>query len=119
MTDVELLPPVTVECGDGKVVFYATPDHSGSQTCGPDPRSSLYPVQTTPECQEDEPCWDCTTMGNMICGPITPITATTVVAVPPRPVDTLPVTGMDAVSLGLYAGLAVLFGVMFTRVKKH
>jgi len=22
-----------------------------------------------PACQEDEPCWDCTTMGNLICGP--------------------------------------------------
>lgn len=22
------------------------------------------------ECQEDEPCWDCKTMGNHICGPV-------------------------------------------------
>ena len=22
------------------------------------------------ECQEDEPCWDCETMGNRICGPL-------------------------------------------------
>lgn len=22
-------------------------------------------------CEEDMPCWDCTTMGNRICGPIT------------------------------------------------
>lgn len=21
-------------------------------------------------CQEDEPCWDCATMGNLICGPV-------------------------------------------------
>lgn len=26
------------------------------------------PLHTT-ECQEDEPCWDCHTMGNKICGP--------------------------------------------------
>ncbi len=25
----------------------------------------------TEVCQEDEPCWDCETMGNQICGPIT------------------------------------------------
>lgn len=23
-------------------------------------------------CQEDEACWDCRTMGNRLCGPITP-----------------------------------------------
>lgn len=22
-----------------------------------------------PKCWEDEPCWDCETMGNQICGP--------------------------------------------------
>jgi hypothetical protein len=21
------------------------------------------------ECQEDDPCWDCATMGNLVCGP--------------------------------------------------
>jgi hypothetical protein len=26
------------------------------------------PVQPTPDCQEDQPCWDCGSMGNMICG---------------------------------------------------
>lgn len=28
-----------------------------------------YSDWTQPACQEDEPCWDCTTMGNRICGP--------------------------------------------------
>lgn len=23
----------------------------------------------TPQCQEDQPCWNCHTMGNRICGP--------------------------------------------------
>jgi hypothetical protein len=23
-----------------------------------------------PACQEDQPCWDCQTMGNRICGPV-------------------------------------------------
>ncbi|AEJ95733.1 hypothetical protein FDI64_gp59 [Mycobacterium phage Zemanar] len=24
---------------------------------------------TGQQCEEDQPCWDCTTMGNRICGP--------------------------------------------------
>lgn len=27
-------------------------------------------VATTLPCQEDQPCWDCATMGNRICGPV-------------------------------------------------
>lgn len=27
-------------------------------------------------CQEDEPCWDCETMGNQICGPLPSIPRT-------------------------------------------
>lgn len=27
-------------------------------------------------CQEDDPCWDCSTMGNRICGTTTPRTTT-------------------------------------------
>ena len=40
----------------------------------PAPRDSSNeesPVQ--PRCEEDMPCWDCTTMGNRICGPATDI----------------------------------------------
>lgn len=34
---------------------------------------------TQPTCEEDEPCWDCHTMGNRVCGPATaaPIAAPT------------------------------------------
>jgi hypothetical protein len=28
---------------------------------------TIPPVSIT--CQEDEPCWDCTSMGNGVCGP--------------------------------------------------
>ncbi len=28
------------------------------------------PATPAPVCQEDMPCWDCTTMGNLICGPV-------------------------------------------------
>lgn len=36
-------------------------------------------VATEPVCMEDEPCWDCKTMENKICGPVT-------VPAPPAPV---------------------------------
>lgn len=26
-------------------------------------------VENSPVCEEDEPCWDCATMGNRVCGP--------------------------------------------------
>lgn len=30
-----------------------------------------YPTPTVNEqCEEDMPCWDCETMGNLICGPL-------------------------------------------------
>lgn len=29
------------------------------------------PAQGVVDCMEDEPCWDCATMGNKVCGPIT------------------------------------------------
>jgi hypothetical protein len=35
-----------------------------TQTHIPQPRP-------TPRCEEDQPCWDCRTMGNHICGPTT------------------------------------------------
>jgi len=29
----------------------------------------VYTGNTCAPCQEDEPCWDCHTMGNRVCGP--------------------------------------------------
>jgi hypothetical protein len=26
-------------------------------------------IRNAPACHEDEPCWDCSTMGNRTCGP--------------------------------------------------
>lgn len=40
---------------------------------------------TTVPCQEDEPCWDCTTMGNLVCAP--PTTLAPVVPLPELVVD--------------------------------
>ncbi len=30
----------------------------------------ISPAPFVPACQEDEPCWDCSTMGNQQCGPV-------------------------------------------------
>lgn len=30
---------------------------------------SEQPKAPVTVCQEDDPCWDCATMGNLICGP--------------------------------------------------
>lgn len=36
----------------------------------PDPLTGLRVLTPLPlRCEEDEPCWDCATMGNRICGP--------------------------------------------------
>ena len=44
---------------------------------GPEPATTsttteptLIPPLTVERCLEDEPCWDCETMGNRICGPV-------------------------------------------------
>lgn len=29
----------------------------------------LLPALTLERCEEDMPCWDCETMGNLVCGP--------------------------------------------------
>lgn len=39
----------------------ATPDRSGRPV-------RTWTLHEVPPCQEDEPCWDCATMGNHICG---------------------------------------------------
>jgi hypothetical protein len=43
---------------------------------GPPTTTTTLPPEEPPvvvTCQEDEPCWDCETMGNRICGPtVTP-----------------------------------------------
>lgn len=32
-------------------------------------RPTYVPAPTTTACEEDQPCWDCATMGNRLCGP--------------------------------------------------
>lgn len=50
------------------VALYAVAVHEGVITAEEPP--SYSPDLLAP-CQEDEPCWDCTTMGNRVCGPTT------------------------------------------------
>ena len=57
----------------------------------PAPATVTTPTATatpTATCQEDEPCWDCATMGNKVCGPV--VTAT------PTPTPTETVAPVDA-----------------------
>jgi hypothetical protein len=62
-------------------------------------------------CQEDEPCWDCHTMGNKICGtPTTAARAThAVVAAAPKTSHTaeLPHTGTAVVPM-LFVGVSLI-----------
>lgn len=32
------------------------------------PAAPAHPTVSVAACEEDQPCWDCTTMGNRICG---------------------------------------------------
>ena len=57
-------------------------------------------------CYEDEPCWDCTTMGNQICG----TTTTVVVAVADPPVPMLPSTGSEG-GLVVVAVMCLALGI--------
>lgn len=57
----------------------ATPSGQTSATMTPSVASSATTATPTPSpCQEDDPCWDCATMGNQICGSVAmlPDTAT-------------------------------------------
>jgi len=38
----------------------------------PTPTPTPTPTETEPPCEEDQPCWDCETMGNKKCGPDKP-----------------------------------------------
>lgn len=34
--------------------------------------AELAELAAAPQCEEDQPCWDCKTMGNGVCGPLPP-----------------------------------------------
>jgi len=58
----------------------------GTSPSRAEPKPGGEPKQT---CQEDDPCWDCATMGNLICGP-TLIPAVSIVR--DEPIEAEPVT---------------------------
>ncbi len=48
---------------------------------------AVITTENTPdgECHEDMPCWDCSTMGNQVCGPVDIGTPLVIVAPAPAP----------------------------------
>jgi hypothetical protein len=55
----------------GIAIHTAKPD-VGTPNSAPAPERTQYPepiaLSPAESCQEDQPCWDCTKMGNHICG---------------------------------------------------
>ncbi len=71
------------------VIWCPVPPSSSTEP----PTTTVEPPTTTeqPPCQEDEPCWDCRTMGNGICGgPPTTETVPSTTTTPPPPVAPSP-----------------------------
>lgn len=58
----------------------------------PTPTTLLSSMTSDDVCHEDEPCWDCSTMGNLVCGPVE---ASPLVAQSAPPLPALPSTGFD------------------------
>jgi hypothetical protein len=72
---------------------------------------SVPTVSTTPPCQEDEPCWDCATMGNHVCGSVTPRAPTMLPATGPGDIETI---------LGVGAGLLIIGSLLLlTRLARR
>lgn len=63
-------------------------------------------LPTVPICQEDMPCWDCTTMGNKICGIVINYGNDLVLY-------HLPVTGSAITPTTLLAGAVTALGIIF------
>jgi hypothetical protein len=87
-----------------------TPEPEPTPTPEPSPTPTvIVPPPPTPDvCYEDEPCWDCTTHGNGICGPDEPPTACEMP-------DCLPETGGSDLEarwglLLIASGASLLFG---------
>lgn len=78
------------------------------------PAPDCNPVdQCATPCQEDQPCFNCATMGNHVCG----TAATTVAVTPPTP--GLPVTGGDIGGLVVLGVGAAFIGTAIMRGAKR
>jgi hypothetical protein len=53
------------------LALIGTAIHEGIITDEAPPATSPDLLSDQPVCQEDMACWDCATMGNRICGPVT------------------------------------------------
>lgn len=69
---------------------------------------------------EDMDCWDCETMGNLICGPVEQPTpeASSVVVVRDQP-TTLAYTGTTTDTISALGMGALVIGVLFNRAAKQ
>lgn len=86
------------------------PTHSTQQTTQP----TTQPTQS--QCEEDQPCWDCHTMGNKQCGPATvePTASVTTEAVPTETVTVAPLTASQPIPSELPTASAVVVPVPIT-----
>ena len=77
------------------VTATATPTAQPTATVAPKPTATptAKPAAVkAPACEEDQPCWDCKTMGNRVCGPTSPATIPANLAAPVKvPTVTVPV----------------------------
>ncbi|KKM07943.1 hypothetical protein LCGC14_1728860 [marine sediment metagenome] len=57
------------------VILTTTTTTTSPTTTVPTTTTTVFPstTTTTSPCQEDEPCWECETMGNLTCGPTTTV----------------------------------------------
>lgn len=79
----------------------SSPTPSSSPTTPPSSTSSTVSSVDADPCQEDEPCWDCATMGNRQCGPI------------------LPVTGVGSGLVAVWASCLIALGVALVGVTRR
>ncbi|MGE4426061.1 MAG: hypothetical protein AB7G37_06395 [Solirubrobacteraceae bacterium] len=82
---------------------------------GYDPDCPAYTCTIPPpvaRCAEDEACWDCSTMGNRQCGPLTDETTTT-------PTGQLARTGGAPIVEGVVLGVLLLVAAMVAAVAKR
>lgn len=114
-------------CGDGKggpgcpttttTEAPCRPAQAASDQCGTYPAPNPTTTTTVP-CEEDQPCWNCNTMGNHVCGTTTTVPAPTTTTIVPAKTP-LPVTGgSHLVPLAVIGLGAVFIGAAFVGAEK-
>lgn len=110
----------------GGTLFASAP----SAAADPAPDAVAEPVETV-TCVEEDPCWDCATMGNFICGPDQPTDIGTALTIERTddPTETevvvthqvleLPRTGMNEEVALIGVTLIVLGYILLNRQARH